>query len=265
MDLHSGIPGARIPGRSIPIVPVGVRVRLGTEPATAPQAPCDDCYVRHLCLPAGLDARSSDMLRGLRIGRKRLRKGQRLYRAGEPFVFLYAVRFGTFKSSLPLADGSEQVTSFHLAGDLMGFDGAAQGTHATSAVALENAEACAIPYAQLLEACADSQPLRRRVAQAMAALLVREYSTSKLIARCYAEARVAGFLLLMAQWMQERGFSPREFQLRMSRADIGSYLGTSLETVSRSLSLFDRLGLVHVRSRHIEVLRPDALREHASA
>lgn len=261
MDLHAGNPSAHLRGRAIPLVPIGTRAFV--EPA--PESPCDDCFVRQLCLPAGLDGRSNNVLRGLRIGRKRLRKGQRLYRAGEPFLFLFAVRFGTFKSSMPLADGSEQVTGFHLSGDLMGFDGAAQGSHATSAVALENAEACSIPYTQLLEACAESQPLRRRVAQLMAALLVREYSTSKLIARSYSEARVAGFLLLMAQWMQERGYSPREFQLRMSRADIGSYLGTSLETVSRSLSLFDRLGLVRVRSRHIELLKPDALREHYTA
>jgi CRP/FNR family transcriptional regulator len=229
-----------------------------------PMSRCGSCAVRQMCLPAGLDTEGDTVLRKLLMGPRRLRKGQRLYLAGEPFQFLYAVRCGTLKSTLPLANGGEQVTGFHLAGDLLGLDGPANGQHPTGAVALENADTCAISYAQLLEACAESRTLRRRVGQLMAAQLVREHATMELIARSHTEARVAGFLLLMAQCMRQRGYSPREFQLRMSRAEIGSYLGMSLETVSRSLSTFDRAGLVRVRSRSIELLNPEELqRAHA--
>ena len=247
--------------------------RLGFVPTPAPHpslppAPCETCSVRSLCLPAGLDERSKPALDGLLIGRRRLRKGQKLYRAGDPFIFLYAVRTGSFKTSLQRGDGGEHVNAFHLPGDIMGFDGMADGTYRTTACALENAEACPIPFGQLMEACATSPELRKRVSQLMGAQLVREHRTTLLLARHLSESRVAGFLLLVSQWMRERGYSAREFHLRMSRAEIGSYLGTSLETVSRALSLFARQGFITVRSRRIELVNPEGLsafeaREHA--
>ena len=232
----------------------------GEARPSLPQAPCATCSVRHLCMPRGLTEPTMQVLDGLLIGRHRLRKGQKLYRQGDDFQFLYAVRFGTFKASFPQCDGSEHVTAFHLPGDIMGFDGMAQGMHPTTVTALEAAEACAIPFAPLMEACAESRELRLRVAQLMGAQLIREYRTSDLIARRRTEERVAGFLLQLAEWMRERGYSPREFQLRMSRADIGSYLGTTVETVSRSLSQFAREGLITVRSRRIALVRAETLR-----
>ena len=233
-------------------------------PSTAASAPCETCPVRELCLPGGLDETGMRALQGLFIGPRRLRKGQKLYREGEPFLTLYAVRFGTFKSSFPLADGGEHVSAFHLAGDIMGFDGLADGRHPSTATALEHAEACSIPYARLAEACLQSETLRKRVAQLMGRQLVREYLVTKLVAHRHTEERVAGFLLQLAQWMRERGYSTREFQLRMSRADIGSYLGTTLETVSRTLSLFSRLGHIRVHSRHIELVDLDALHAYVN-
>lgn len=252
MELHGDIPARSIvlrsPGRtSFSIAPKEPRAIL-------PPAPCQTCSVRRLCLPGSLDDRSKPIFDSLLIGRRRLQKGQKLYRAGEPFLFLYAVRLGTFKAGLPLNDGDEHVSAFHFPGDIMGFDGVADGRHRTTATALEAAEACAIPFAQLMEACAGSTELRKRVAQLMGTQLVREYRTTQLVARHLSEARVAGFLLLVSGWMRERGYSPREFHLRMSRAEIGSYLGTSLETVSRALSLFARRGFILVHSRRIELV-----------
>lgn len=221
---------------------------------------CDTCAVRHLCLPFGLERESKAILAKLLSGKRRLRKGQKLYRQGEPFEFLYAARFGSFKTVCRLSDGDEYVSAFHLPGDLMGFDGMADGQHPTTVVALENAEACAIPYEQLMEACARSSPLLKRVSRLMGMQLVREYRSSKMVSGRHAEERVAGFLLQLSEWMKERGYSPREFQLRMSRADIGSYLGTTLETVSRSLSLFAREGFITVHSRRIQLVDPERLR-----
>lgn len=233
--------------------------------SVVPQAPCASCPVRDLCLPGGLDERSRHALDALRIGRHRLRKGQKLYREGDRFLFVYAVRFGSFKTSFQLADGGEHVTGFQLAGDMMGFDGTAEGLHSTTATALETAEACAIPFALLGEACCDYPQLRNRVSQLTGMQLVREYRTTKLVAHRQTEERVAGFLLQMSQWMRERGYSRHAFQLRMSRADIGSYLGTTLETVSRCLSLFARQGFITVHSRHIELLDTEGLRAYHGA
>lgn len=253
-----------------PLTHAGISTRLpwpttghaAPAPRTIPPAsPCDTCSVRRLCLPGNLDEAGRQALNGLMIGRHRLRKGQKLYREGDPFRFLYAVRFGTLKSGFVLSDGAEHVAAFQMPGDILGFGGMADGCHPTTATALESAEVCVIPYEQLMEACAASASLRQRVAQLMGAQLVREYRSTKLVAGRHAEDRVAGFLLQLSEWMQERGYSAREFQLRMSRADIGSYLGTSLETVSRTLSLFAREGYIKVRSRRIEIMQAEGLRE----
>lgn len=243
----------------VPLWDGGRRV-LRISQAEAARAPCHACTVNHLCLPKGLDAAQRESLDGLSIGRRRLRKGQKLYRQGDPFLFLYAVRFGTCKASFSLGDGGEHVSAFHLAGDLMGFDGLADNTYATTITALESCEVCALPYAQLVEACAASPALRQRLSQLMGAQLVREYLATKLVAHRHTEARVAGFLLQLSKWMQERGYSPREFRLRMSRADIGSYLGTTLETVSRCMSQFAREGHIRVHSRDVQLVNPEGLR-----
>lgn len=227
--------------------------------ATLPAAPCASCAVRRLCLP-GPETRGQGVLDSLMIGRRRVRKGQKLYREGDPFHYLQAVRFGSFKSGFLLSDGSEHVNAFYWPGDVMGFDGTADGRHPTTVTALENGEVCAISHARLMEACSASPALRQRVSQLMGTHLVREHRSAGLVARRQAEDRVAAFLLELAGWMRDRGYSQREFHIRMSRADIGSYLGTSLETVSRALSQFAREGLIRVRSRHIELVDPEGLR-----
>src|SRR5690606_3797275 len=99
-----------------------------------PPASCETCAVRDRCLPFGISSGDKAVLAGLLTGRRRLRKGQKLYREGEPFHFLYALRFGTFKSVFSREDGGEHVSAFHLPGDLMGFDGIADGRHPTTAI-----------------------------------------------------------------------------------------------------------------------------------
>ena len=238
--------------------------RAGASPHTCNtlrSTPCGTCPMSYLCLPGALDERSRKLLDSLLIGRKRLRKGQKLYREGDPFYFLHAVRFGTVKSSFRLSDGSEHVNAFHLTGSVIGFDGLADGCHPTTATALENTESCAIPYDRLMDVCSESPELRERVFRLMGAELVREQRSASLVARRRAEERVAAFLLEFAQSMGDRGYSQREFHVRMSRADLGSHLGTSLETVSRTLSQFARDGFIRVHSRHIEILDSEGLRK----
>lgn len=142
-------------------------------------------------------------------------------------------------------------------------DGLADGRYPATVHALENVEVCSISHARLGEACAASKPMRRRISQLTGMNILREYRAAHLVRQRLSESRVAGFLLELSQTMQERGYSAREFQLRMSRAEIGSYLGIAPETVSRAVSDFQRQGLILVRSRRIELLRLDALRELA--
>lgn len=221
---------------------------------------CSTCRLRHHCLPATLGPAETSALDGLMIGRRRVRAGQTLFAEGGRFQFLYAVFAGSFKSTIALKDGREQVTAFPIAGDFIGFDGLANGSYASSAIALEDAIVCAIPYMSLVQLSSELPPaLRLRLNQLGAIELVREKRLTLVTANLSSDARLAAFLLQLAHRMRERGYSDREFLLRMSRADIGSYLGLTLETVSRMLSQFARNGWIEVRKRHLKLLDPEQL------
>lgn len=250
------------------LAPAPVRVlhrRMDAPIAPTKTAPtplktlCSNCHLRDLCLPCGLEGSDIERLDGLLFGRRRIRIGETLYRAEDRFQFIYAVRSGTFKSSLTLADGREQVAGFHMAGELMGLDGVAHGRHASSATTLEDAEICAIPYVHLTELSANSTDMQRVMARLMSREIVREHSLMILLGSMNAEERLAAFLINLSQRLKARGYSPHEFHLRMSRAEIGSYLGMKLETVSRTFSVFAQQRLLAVDKRHIQIIDLDRL------
>ena len=228
--------------------------RATTAPAAVPlKTLCSNCQLKDLCLPCGLPGADVQRLDGLMFARRRIKEGQALYHEGAEFGFLYAVRSGTFKSVVTARDGREQVTCFHMAGELMGLDGLANGSHASGATALEDAEICAIPYAQLTELAAGSSALQQVVSRLMSREIVREHSLMMLLGSMNAEERLATFLLNLSQRMKARGYSATEFHLRMSRAEIGSYLGMKLETVSRTFSAFQQQRLLEVDKKHIRI------------
>jgi CRP/FNR family transcriptional regulator len=232
----------------------------GPPSQPGPGVQCMECSARSRCLPAGMSEREARCLAHITIGRRRVRKGQAVYRENDRFLFMYAVRFGTFKSTVMLNNGADQVTGFHLPGEVIGFDATVSGRHPTTATALEDAEVCVLPYSQLTDACGDQRGLRMQVIRMAGAELVRDHRLLALIANTHSEQRVAAFLVGLSERMRERGFSPSEFLLRMTRAEIGSYLGTTLETVSRSLSAFARRGIITVRRREIHLVDIEALR-----
>jgi CRP/FNR family transcriptional regulator len=240
---------ATAPLHIIRIAPVPATARAS---AVAPiKALCSTCHLKELCLPCGLTGPEVERLDGLRFGRRKVAAGDALYHEGDKFLFVYAVRSGTFKSSLVIADGREQVSGFQLPGELMGLDGLASGRHASTATALEDAEVCAIPYAHLSELAAGSASLQMAMARLMSREIVRDHGLMMLLGSMSAEERLAAFLLNLSQRMKARGYSPREFHLRMSRAEIGSYLGMKLETVSRTFSSFQQQGLLDVERKHV--------------
>ncbi|MES2938548.1 MAG: helix-turn-helix domain-containing protein [Pseudomonadota bacterium] len=235
-------------------------MHTAVQAAAAPlKTQCSTCHLKDLCLPCGLAGSDVQRLDGLQFARRKVKAGQPLYREGEKFQFIDAVRAGTFKSSLTLKDGREQVTGFHMAGELMGLDGAAQGTHASTATALEDAEVCAIPYAHLNDLAAGNSNMQHIVGRLMSREIVREHSLMMLLGSMNAEERLAAFLLNLSQRMKVRGYSASEFHLRMSRAEIGSYLGMKLETVSRTFSAFQQQRLLEVDKKHIRILDLEGL------
>jgi len=222
-------------------------------PAAERKVQCSSCHLRELCLPCGLEGSDIARLDNMMFRRHRVKAGHVLYRDGDRFDFIYAVRSGTFKTSLDMSDGREQVSGFYLGGELMGLDGVAHGRHASGATALEDAEVCAIPYAHLAELSVASPGMQHVVSRLMSREIVREHSLMLLLGSMNAEERLAAFLLNLSQRLKARGYSPTEFHLRMSRAEIGSYLGMKLETVSRTFSAFQQQGLLEVDKRHIRI------------
>jgi CRP/FNR family transcriptional regulator len=184
-----------------------------------------------------------------------VKRAESLCRAGGSFDALYAVRSGFFKSSVVLEDGRDQVTGFHMAGEILGLDGIGTGSHAADVIALEDSEVCIIPYSRL-----EQPSLQRQLHKLMSRELVRDQGVMTLLGTMRAEERLAAFLLNLSQRFVARGFSPREFHLRMTRDEIGSYLGLSLETVSRLFSRFQDEDLITVQQKHICILDVPGLR-----
>ena len=252
---------------SLTLVPTALRTvpiqappsRRTAVPATPLATLCSTCHLRDLCLPCGLTGTETESLDRLMFARRKVAAGQTLYRPGDRFQFIYAVRSGTFKSSLTLAGGREQVSGFHMAGELMGLDGLANGVHASTAIALEDTEVCAIQYSHLSELAAKSGNMQMVLARLMSREIVREHSLMVLLGSMNAEERLAAFLLNLSQRLKARGYSPSEFHLRMSRAEIGSYLGMKLETVSRTFSSFQQQGLLEVDKKHVRITDVEGL------
>jgi CRP/FNR family transcriptional regulator, anaerobic regulatory protein len=243
--------------RTTRIVPVS---SVLTGAATAVKNQCSSCHLRELCLPCGMNGIDLDRLDSMNFARRKVKAGQVLYREGDRFQYIYAVRSGTLKSSLMLSDGREQVSGFHIAGELVGLDGVAQGQHASATMALEDSEVCAISYAALSDLAAGTTGMQHIISRLMSREILREHSLMMLLGSMNAEERLAAFLLNLSQRYAARGYSEREFHLRMSRAEIGSYLGMKLETVSRTFSAFQAQHLLEVDKRHIRVTDLDGLK-----
>jgi CRP/FNR family transcriptional regulator len=225
------------------------------------QTHCSNCNLRELCLPCGLNGQDVERLDELVYTRKRVKRGESLYRVGDRFSSIYALRSGFFKSCVILEDGRDQVTGFCMPGEIFGMDGIGTERHNLNTVALEDSEVCVIPFARLEEASSSMPGLQRQVHKVMSREIVRDQGVMLLLGSMRAEERLAVFLLNLSQRFVARGYSPSEFHLRMTREEIGSYLGLKLETVSRIFSRFQEEGLVGVQQKHIRILDVAGLKQ----
>ncbi|WP_321913651.1 helix-turn-helix domain-containing protein [Paraburkholderia sp. J11-2] len=223
------------------------------QAGTQPSARCSGCAMRHLCMPQGLPAEDLPRLEALICGARKVRRGEALYRSGDRFDSLYAVRSGSLKTLIVNRDGREQITGLRLAGDALGLDGIATDVHAFSAVALEDSSICTLPYAALKTLCRESGTMQDRLHRLMGDQFNQEASQMMVLGSLAAEERVAAFLLDVSSRNWQRGYSQAEFRLRMSREDMGSYLGITLETVSRILSRFQKRGLIDAQGKLIRI------------
>jgi CRP/FNR family transcriptional regulator len=222
---------------------------------------CSSCNLRELCLPLGLSAHDLGRLDTLVATRRAVRRGHTLFRSGDAFEAIYAVRSGFFKTRISSQDGRDQVTGFQMAGELLGLDGISTEHHSCDAVALEDSQVCVIPFAQLEDLSREFPDLQRQFHKLMSREIVRDHGVMLLLGSMRAEERLAAFLLNLTQRLQARGFSPSALVLRMTRLEIGTYLGLKLETVSRCFSKFQEDGVLEVRQRQIRVLDAAALQK----
>lgn len=225
---------------------------------------CSTCSLRELCLPVGLRPDEFEQLDTVIKQSHRLKKGEFLFRSGESFHSLYAIRTGFFKTTVASQDGRDQVTGFFMSGELVGMDGICNQIHYCDAVALEDTEVCELPYASMEELCAAVPELQLHFYRLFSQEIVRDQNVMLLLGNMRAEERLAAFLLNLSQRLKKRGLSANDFILRMSREEIGSYLGLKLETVSRTLSKFSQEGLIEVEYKHIRLLKPERLKQLAS-
>jgi len=189
------------------------------------KAACSNCNLRELCLPIGIEAADLRKLDELVSTRRRMKRGDYLYRAGQGFESIYAIRSGFFKTDVLIEDGRDQVTGFQMTGELLGLDGISSEVHTCNAIALEDSEVCAIPFSQLEGLSRQIHTLQHHFHKVMSREIVRDHGVMMLLGTMRAEERLAAFLLNLSQRFKARGYSPAEFNLRMSRDEIGSYLG----------------------------------------
>ena len=221
---------------------------------------CSTCSLRELCLPVGLMPNEFEQLDAVIRQSRRLKKGEYLFRAGEPFSSLYAIRTGFFKTTVASQDGRDQVTGFFMSGELIGMDGICSHVHSCDAVALEDSEVCELPFAHMENLGQRIPSLQTHFFRLMSREIVRDQGVMLLLGNMRAEERLAAFLLNLSNRLYSRGFAANDFILRMSREEIGSYLGLKLETVSRNLSRFQQEGWVKVEHKHIQILQPAVLK-----
>ena len=222
---------------------------------------CSNCNLRELCMPIDLSQQELDRIDEVVAVRRKIKRGTMLFRNGEKFTNLYAIRTGFFKTCVDTEDGRDQVTGFQMAGEVIGLDGIVNDQHTCNAVALEDAEVCVMPFDRLEELSREVTALQRHVHKIMSREIVREHGVMLLLGSMRAEERLAAFLLNLVQRLFARGFSQSELVLRMTREEIGSYLGLKLETVSRTFSKFADEGMIEVKQRHVRILKIDALKE----
>ena len=225
---------------------------------------CSTCSLRELCLPVGLRPDEFEQLDTVIKQSHRLKKGEFLFRSGESFHSLYAIRTGFFKTTVASQDGRDQVTGFFMSGELIGMDGICTHSYSCDAVALEDSEVCELPFGHMEALSKEIPSIQTHFFRLMSREIVRDQGVMLLLGNMRAEERIAAFLLNLSQRLHHRGFAANDFILRMSREEIGSYLGLKLETVSRTLSRFHQEGLIVVEHKHIRLLKPEMLNQMVS-
>lgn len=214
---------------------------------------CASCSLVDLCLPHGMDDDELIKLDDIVVRQNPYQPGQHLYRPGEKSHALFAVRSGALKTYCITEDGEEQVLGFTLPGELVGMDGLGGKEYSSAAVVLETSSICELPFDRLEGICNELPGLHRQMMNVVGREITSDQHMLMLLGKRTAEERLASFILSLSRRYQQRGLSATDFNLPMSRQDIGNYLGLAIETVSRLFAQFKDKGILDVNRRHITI------------
>ncbi len=220
---------------------------------------CANCNLAELCLPWGLEEGDLDKLEAIVQRARPLQRGDFLFRAGDDFHAIYAVRSGAVKVYKNNSNGDEQILGFHLPGELLGLDAIEKKKHVCTALALETSSYCAIPFSRLEEMCNLLPGLQHQMYRLMSKELSTENESLLLLGKKSAEEKVATLLINLSTRLKLLGYSSTEFRLPMSRQEIGNYLGLTVETVSRIFSRLQKEKLISIDRKLIQIIDSDGL------
>jgi len=224
---------------------------------------CQSCNLHDLCLPLGLDMGDIEKLDKIIKRSRPLQKGEYLFNSGDTFTSIYAVRSGSIKTFSESEQGDEQITGLYLPGELLGLDAINDNKHPCSAIALETTSLCEIPFDTLESLSSDIPELHHQLFRIMSKEIASDQSLLMLMAQKSAEERLAAFLVNLSSRLKVRNFSEVEFNLSMSRKDIGNYLGLTIETISRTFSRFQSEGILSTQRKYVNIHKLDVLKEMA--
>ena len=223
---------------------------------TPHQAHCKDCSLASLCLPLSLNLEDMDALDEIVKRGRPLKKGEFLFRQGDAFNSVFAVRSGALKTFSLTDSGDEQITGFHLPSELVGLSGMDSESYPVSAMALETTSVCEIPFERLDELSVQLPQLRRQLMRIMSREIRDDQQMMMLLSKKTADERIATFLVNLSARFRARGFSANQFRLSMSRNEIGNYLGLAVETVSRVFTRFQQNSLLEAEGKEVHILDP---------
>ena len=250
-----------VTANAVAFSPPGKQIRNDDASASPPRPRgCASCHLRGICLTSGFVSPSHAESGDLVLAHRRVKAGQAVYRTGDSFSSVYVLKAGFVKTLALFEDGREQVSGFYMPGDTFGVDGMAFGRHANDAIALDDADVCAIPYDTLEQLGLATPAAQRSLYRMFSQEIVRRQDAMVVMGTMSAAQRIATFLLDLSRRFSARGLSASEFLLRMTRDEIGSLLGLKLETVSRVFSKLQSDGLMEIDGKHVRIVSIPGLR-----
>lgn len=232
--------------RDAVVVPLAARRACGA-------VACGDCGMYRLCVPLGLESEDLSLLESIVRRKQAFRRGELLYRMGEPLDYIYAIRGGSVKTYIPIEDGRVQVTGFHIAGELLGLNAIEGRRHQCEARALETTSVCAVSIERFEQLARQEPAIQYEMLKIMSGEIRHHQELLLLLGKRNAEERLAAYLLSLSRRFAKRHYSATEFNLSMSRSDIGNYLGIAEETVCRVFTRFREEGVITTRRRYIKL------------